>query len=1002
MTLPIQLPQGIEARPAQVWKWPDIDQKGLIETHYDGDVTRYRRRVLWGQSLDNESIHPFPEGEISQWKVWFAQLDWTACLSRDDKAYMGEAAFAPLLRPLLFRTRLDVAPIFDELAPGVSCSLLAALEERMLGIGHRALYSEFDRWRMTRNETDFGEFLDYWVGGQGEKFFVVDKPFLGCWMHLVCAQWVNLVQNLFRRLDEDSLILQGKFGFSVSTAAITGIDGLESDAHDGGAMVVVLHFTCGESLVYKPRGVKMELAIAEYARVLSGLDERLSLPTTKVVQGSRGGHGWSRFVVSPDIWTVDALDYYYRRAGRLLFHSALLGTRDLHMENVLASVDGPVIIDAECLLQPRQDGLGTGAGTMARAVRDTGLLAEQVAGQDIEAAEIGGYTGEGGHLLPLPGVEYEHVHTIDMRPVEVPRFSSVLGNLPRTGLDIHRLRDHADAVCEGFESAWLAATEHGDGVASALSVFDGVETRFISRPTNQYGMVLLAMIQPDALSCPKCQAAALEQLLSGAFKANSLPPSDKLIRAEMNSLLQLDVPVFHVSVDAVDLKCGDEVCVEGAFLTSGVRAAGERLRALDQPGLENCIRAIRKLTANEKAEVQFAEVNIVRDKTKDALMTDVEGLANRVLACLEHCEDKSLSDRTGEPDLYDGEPGAALFLSAFGKCTSNTMFVERGAELMERASKREQQSVVGLGAVTGKGSLALSMASISRISGDRRWLENAIEIVSRVSVPTLMGEKEKDLLAGLAGWVAVISEMMRVYPETVNRLRAPLKEAVNALLESSENGPNGMKQWRGADGLAMYGGLAHGVSGVALALARAANVLKDPALSEMALEALAAEDRAYDPELSNWMFQIDSLGQRKGMNAWCNGASGIGLVLSEVRATGVWSTELKQMLSRVSEKVKEMSFTPIDHCCCGNAGRLGISHTLALREDEVSIKFVRQAESMFLEHRRREGRFNLDEEVEGWLGEAGFFRGLSGIGYVLLRLREPSLLPDILALRCAP
>jgi lantibiotic modifying enzyme len=294
------------------------------------------------------------------------------------------------------------------------------------------------------------------------------------------------------------------------------------------------------------------------------------------------------------------------------------------------------------------------------------------------------------------------------------------------------------------------------------------------------------------------------------------------------------------------------------------------------------------------------------------------------------------------------------------------------------------------------------MASISQISGDCRWWENAIEIVSRVSVATLMGEREKDLLAGLAGWVAVISEMMRVYPETVNRLRAPLKEAVNALLESSENGPNGMKQWRGADGLAMYGGLAHGVSGVALALARAANVLKDPALSEMALEALAAEDRAYDPELSNWMFQIDSLGQRKGMNAWCNGASGIGLVLSEVRATGVWSTELKQMLSRVSEKVKEMSFTPIDHCCCGNAGRLGISHTLALREDGVSIKFVRQAESMFLEHRRREGRFNLDEEVEGWLGEAGFFRGLSGIGYVLLRLREPSLLPDILALRCAP
>lgn len=1002
MNFPIQLPQGIEACPARVWTWPDVDQERLIETHYSGDITRYRRRVLWGQSLENESFRPFREDEPCQWKVWFTQLDWMACLSEQEQVYLGETAFAPFLHPMLVRTRLDVAPIFDELAPKVCCSLLAALQRRILGISHRALYAEFDNWRASRSEAEFGEFLTYWASGRGEEFFTVDKPFLGYWVCLVCVQWVNLVTELFRRLHEDRLILQETFGIPFSPVVITGIDGLDSDAHDGGAMVVVLHFACGKSLVYKPRGVKTELALAEYARAISGLDEGLSITTTKVVQGSRGGHGWSQFVVSPDFWTDDALDCYYQKAGRLLFHSALLGTRDLHMENVLASVDGPVIIDAECLLQPRQGGLGTAAGTMSRAVRDTGLLAERVSGRDIEAAEIGGYTGEGGHLLPFPGVEYEFVHTMEMRPVQVPQFSPVLGNLPRTGLDLHRLTDHADAFCKGFESAWLAAIEHRDGLASALSVFGGVRTRFISRPTNQYGLVLLAMIQPDALSCPRRLAIALDQLLSEAFKPNSLPPSGRLIRAEMNSLLQLDVPVFHVSVDAVDLMLGDEVCVERAFLSSGIRAAGDRLRTLDLPGLEYCIRVMRKLTGNEKAGVRFGELNIVRDKTKDALMTDVEGLANRVIACLEDCEDKSLSATTGEPDLYFGEPGVALFLTAFGKCTSNAMFVERGAELMDRALNRERHSIVGLGAVTGKGSLVLSMASMSQISGDSRWLENAIEIASRVSVATLMGEREKDLLAGLAGWVAVIAEMMRVYPGKMNRLRAPLKEAVDVLLASSENGPNGVKQWRGADGLAMYGGLAHGVSGVALALARASNLLKDPTLSEVALEALAAEDRAFDPELGNWMFQIDSLGQRMGMNAWCNGASGVGLVLSEVRATGIWSTELKHMLSRVSEKVKEMSFTPIDHCCCGNAGRLGISHTLALREDGVSIKFVRQVESMFLEHRRREGRFNLDEEIEGWLGEAGFFRGLSGIGYVLLRLREPNLLPDVLALRCAP
>ena len=79
--------------------------------------------------------------------------------------------------------------------------------------------------------------------------------------------------------------------------------------------------------------------------------------------------------------------------------------------------------------------------------------------------------------------------------------------------------------------------------------------------------------------------------------------------------------------------------------------------------------------------------------------------------------------------------------------------------------------------------------------------------------------------------------------------------------------------WQPARG-PVLAGLAHGQSGMAVALAAAGAVTDTPALIDAARRALTAEDRLFDPARANW--PSPDRGHRPA-TAWCHGAAGIAL-----------------------------------------------------------------------------------------------------------------------------
>lgn len=129
-----------------------------------------------------------------------------------------------------------------------------------------------------------------------------------------------------------------------------------SDTHMGGHQAVFLTPGTGFRMVYKPRSLTADLAFYKLVDYFNRLQAgaRIGHPLLSItIQELQGDWGTEFFVqrVSAPLTHKEA-EIYYCQMGELMFLAKLFGMGDLHQDNLIPTDSGPVIIDAECCLQP--------------------------------------------------------------------------------------------------------------------------------------------------------------------------------------------------------------------------------------------------------------------------------------------------------------------------------------------------------------------------------------------------------------------------------------------------------------------------------------------------------------------------------------------------------------------------------------------------------------------------------------------------------------------------
>jgi type 2 lantibiotic biosynthesis protein LanM len=937
-------------------------------------------------------------------------------------------AFAQILAPFVQLGRRKLAG----LAPGavwprLSLASRAALEGQLLKdlarLAGRALWLEFSLSRQGGgfliNPQSSGEpgraAYDRFAAKMALRphflAFFKEYPVLARLLATRLENWLAATGAFLERLAADWSGLEQRFGgpFERVTEVKPGL----SDPHAGGRQVLALTFDEKVSLVYKPRNLAAETA---FQNLLDWCGARLPLEMGRVRALERPAYGWVEFVRPAPCRDAAGLANYYRRAGALLALLYLVRGNDYHYQNVLARDEYPSLVDLEGLFYPPPPGPNGGQDTEF-TVLHTGFLPTWQVPSGGEKYDQSGLAG-----LPQPGEErseWQFVNTDRMQPAAAnkvaarpereslkdwPNRPALAGQVSPAPAYLYRAE-----LGEGFrQMGALLLRERAALAAGPLALFQKVPVRFVFRPTQVYHDLLKLALEPKYLRGEAARREVFERLNRVA-----LPGLAPLVGAELASLDRLDVPQFTVEAGSRDLMLPGGEVYPGFFAQTGYALACDHLARLDEAAIERQVSYIRaafysyeagraKLTgafpAGPKpgfsAETALDAANRIARTLQEQALTGPEG------SRWDWLDDPRQPGRFYQPagfdfSLYSGQGGIALFLAAYARISGHPAYrhlaLTAWEPLLHRLARGEPGEIElnGLGGGCGAGSVVYGLATAAGWLGAPALISAAERLAGwAFSDEKLAGDSRLDVVAGKAGAILGLLALYRQRPTPA--LRERMAACAGHLL-AGRVGPEGSRAWATLEGR-RWSGFSHGAAGIAWALLALYRVAPEAAYLEAAREALNFERGLFSPAAGNWL-DYPGAAPQGSLVSWCHGAPGSGLarlgaltLLGEARLHEEIEIALKTTLAH--------PLTGLDHLCCGNFGRLDFLIEAASRLERPDLLEAARARAATL--LGRPGGFTLSGPRPLHLAGPGFFQGLSGIGYELLRLVEPGEIKSVL------
>ena len=579
-------------------------------------------------------------------------------------------------------------------------------------------------------------------------------------------------------------------------------------------------------------------------------------------------------------------------------------------------------------------------------------------------------------------------------------------------------------VLEGFNgmTETVRCLDAKGVLRARLDAFANCRIRVVPRATEVYAEVGRMLWHPVSLHQQEpARQRAVDLLRRMAANMSSAPSDPAVINAEIDDLMEGDIPVFTTIVK--------EGRLEGPGSTSWlprrnlIDSALERWRSADFELERNVIRASlvsayvndgwmpegdSLLPASPRAGDLDARrrqqaAKIVRGIVANAIVGD-DGSAEWIAPVLNQT---GWSVQPLQQDLYNGISGIALLAGGYLRETNAGRAdpVEGLEDLFARVlhtlhlfeAKQEKLRRSGLkirpplaGAYIGIASQIwtyLVLAQWGMDGGD--GLERACALAEGIPEAVAI-DKLCDVLSGTAGAIVPLLILARRTGEDrFLRMAAKLGDRLCELAQRKDEGVFwSQPQWK--EGM---GGFAHGVSGVGWALSKLADETSVTQYREIAMAAFAFEDALFDEEEQNFL-DLRRLEGAKTAAAWCHGAVGIGLARLDLDPA-LAESSTRQVLRRTAAATWRLGMG-WNHCAChGDLGAWELLEGAIARGEgpkDVSALHLRELLLTSLENHGPCCGITRDAFPPGLMP------GLGGIAYQLLRMHPDHGLPSVMTL----
>jgi type 2 lantibiotic biosynthesis protein LanM len=955
----------------------------------------------------------------------------------------GPCAFEPLLAPIADKAqaRLHAAiggRRLDHLSMAARAGLRRGLLQNLSDLCAPALYERFSgaRGATVGNSAPppsgtalFDRFVSEMKAGGFRQLFT-EKPVLLRLIATLTRQWLDATSEFLVRLDADLPAIRGDLLAASTTGQVAKIEGDLSDPHNFGRSVRIVTFADGARALYKPKDLRLDV-------VWSDLIERLNLAgppvTLRAVRAiARDGYGWTEFVAHDGCDDENGIARFFRRAGALLALFHVFAATDMHQENIIAAGDYPVPVDLETLLQPsaeehkvhepESEAFDAAMEIVGNSIMTVGLLPAYGRSVDNNVFAMGGMTADWGARTVI---RWNDINTDAMRPAKAKEPGTTNTNLPHIGGRYAKFADHIDGFIKGFEdyAHFLAQQIHADS-ADLFAGFAGLPVRKVVRPTRFYYMLLQRLRnhqQMDDGASWSAQADFVARLSPWDKETDPLWP---LLRAERAALLALNVPHFVTPSDGTEIHDVTGASARTAAVP-GLTLAMERAKTLDADEIAWQTEVIRENTnavlaraapaTPTAAEIKDTYATTPLASAREVFLTEAGKIADELAR---HAVRRGPGaawiglDWLGDadvfqlvclgPDLYNGASGIALFLAAHAAVTGHQPSAELARAALSHLRKTLKSRnaarfarAVSIGGAIGLGSIVYAFATIAKMLGDDNLLADAHSTVGLFSDALIAADKQLDVMGGSAGGIL---SLLRLHRDTQSAdALARATKCGEHLLAQPRLGPEGQRSWPipGKEGKSLNG-MSHGAAGFAYALASLAAASGREDFARAAAECIAFEDSTYDAERRNWPDLRSS--ETHWPCQWCHGATGIGLArlgMSKWRGAPSASADIGNAVAGVQHNKP----TPVDTLCCGSLGGIEFLCEAAgtLGRDDLREAAARRLLAV-LDRAKAAGDYRWNNGRRQF--NLGLFRGLSGVGYTLLRQataqQSETTLPNVL------
>lgn len=918
----------------------------------------------------------------------------------------------------------------------ISNLLLFYLPKKLLRIITKTLVLELNVARLQDKligntpEERFQNFIEYLSQPEQLINLLKEYPVMARQLIVTLENWLNFSQEFIHHLCTDFSEIKQVFA-QKNIGKLIKLD-VSGDSHRGNRTVLILTFSCGFKIVYKPKSLTVDVHFQELLTWINNFNQFLPFKTFKVINCSN--YGWVEFIDHKSCNSLTEIKNFYTRQGGYLALLYLLNASDFHHENLIATGEHPVLIDLETLFHPHlgefQYDQATKLASLlyVNSVLSVGLLPIPLwTNNESQGIDLSGLGTMGTQLTPHKLPYWDGIGTDEMKLQK--RQMEIVGDQHRPYINDQEINvlDYQSEILTGFTQIYRLLLEHQAEFHHHLSTFANDQIRVVIRHTQEYGLLLQDSFHPDVLR----DAISRDQLFDKLWSAvKHLPYLAQTISAECQDLQNGDIPFFSTTPNSRDLFTARGERIPNVLSESSLESVKNSLQQMGEKDLKRqiwyikaslatltvkgkkyqkpsyCLKETKKVTKKEQL-VTWAE--------KIALELDdlaIRGKNDLTWISLTALNENNYSLVTSGLDLYGGLSGITLFFAYLAQVTGKQRYLEiaQGSfNSMQEIIQTAKQNFSLIGGFNGWGGVIYTLTHLASLWQRQDLLDEAQKIVQ--FLPNLIEQDEQfDIIGGSAGCIVSLISLYQSQPDTsileaYTSILEVAKQCGEHLINKAQKMSQGIGWLSKNNQINPLTGFSHGNAGIAWALLQLANLTGDTRFQEIALEAIVYERNLFVPKMNNWadLRHLEKTILKQDLNssdidchhAWCHGAPGIGLA----RLASLKYIDNVQVRSEIDIALKTTINQGFGHnhsLCHGDLGNLELLLQASLHLDHSYWQpQVDRFTAMIVESLNNYGCLcGVTLGVE----TPGLMTGLAGIGYQLLRLAQPELIPSVLLL----